>query len=75
MEPDSIQHIADTTRSSWVKERQSQVAIKYMSWISHRDGLRVDMANNGLLEPRVTRKRIRVDGLIRATNTVIEVNG
>jgi hypothetical protein len=75
MEPNSIQLISDTTRSAWVNERQSQICIKYLSWLSHRDNVRIDMGTNSLREPRVTASNIRVDGLITETNTVIEVNG
>jgi hypothetical protein len=53
-------------------DRQSVVGAKYMQWIAHRDGIRVQHAYNG------GEKQIgnyKVDGFCEETNTCYEFNG
>jgi hypothetical protein len=67
--------VPDTIRSSRVKEKQFQMAIRYLSWVLHRDKVRIDMASNRPSEKRLTPRAYKVDGWCAATQTSYEVNG
>jgi hypothetical protein len=70
---DTIALIPDGTRVAWLREKQSQECLKWLTWVEQVTGYRIHHAGNSVLEAKIS--GMAVDGYQKETARVYEYNG
>ena len=73
MEKDSILLLPDTVTMGFVRQKQSEIALKYMSWLESKNGMKILKGIDGTSEVIIS--GLKVDGFVEETLEVIEING